>query len=411
MSPRVKVTVVYPLDPLGPKIGGSVTFIRGLLQHAPPTIDLRFVGVTCDAVQRPPLRWTTQHMEGRRFEFLPVLHEAREDQRHRVPLSLRFVHALAGQRLADDGALLVHNRLETLLGRGVRKHRNIAFIHNDVPAQVGSGPSEVLWSRFPWLYYRFEQHAFKFVDQVYTVSTNTLSDCRRRHPTAQEKFAFVPTWVDTSRFAPSVEPKRAVRARLVARGLDIDIDAPWILYVGRLQPQKAPQRLLDAFALLRRQQPSAQLILIGDGNLRGAVEDQVRRQGLAASVHLLGPVPQTELPSYYHAAELLVLTSNFEGMPMCVLEALACGLPVVTTRVGEVARVVQPGTTGEIAGAADAASVCSALLHALGRTRDADTGYDPHACVAVVRPFSPPQVLAPIYARIDELARRSDVPN
>lgn len=410
MSRRVKVTVVYPLDPLGPKVGGSVTFVRGLLQHAPPTIELRFVGVTCDLVQRPLMRWTTQHMEGRRFEFLAVLHEAREDQRHHVPLSLRFVLALAGAGLADDGALLVHNRLETLLGRGVRKHRNIAFVHNDVPAQVGSGPSEVLWSRFPWLYYRFEQHALKYVDQVYTVSTNTLRDYRRRHPAAQEKFAFVPTWVDPSRFAPSVEPKRAVRARLVARGLDIAIDAPWILYVGRLQPQKAPQRLLDAFALLRQQQPQAQLILIGDGNLRGAVEDKVRRQGLAASVRLLGPVPQTELPAYYHAADLLVLTSDFEGMPMCVLEALACGLPVVTTRVGEVARVVHSGTTGEIAEAADASSVCSALLRALGRARDVRTGYDPRACAAVVRPFSPPQVLAPIYARIDELTRCDDAP-
>jgi glycosyltransferase involved in cell wall biosynthesis len=394
--------VVYPLDPMGPKVGGSASFIRGLLQHAPTQIDLRFVGITCNATLRPPLRWRTEQLGARRFEFLPVLHEPQEDIRRWIPLSLRFVLRLRAGMVPDDGAVLVHNRLETVCARGMHERRHIVFIHNDVPAQVGSGPSEVLWSRFPWLYYRFERHVFGYADRVYTVSGNTLAAYRRRFPGAVEKFDFLPTWVDSARFAPAAESKAAIRSRLRARGLELDPQAPWILYVGRLQPQKAPLRLLEAFALTRQQHPSAQLILIGDGNLRSAVEQRIAHLGLAPCTRLLGAIDQAELADYYRAADLLLLASDFEGMPMCVLEALACGLPVVTTRVGEVARVVRPGVTGEIAGRADAQGLSDALCLALGRL----PSYTVQACAGTVEPYSPHQVLAPVYARVMALAQQ-----
>ena len=399
------LTVVYPLDPMGPKVGGSVSFIRGLIQHAPAAIRLRFIGVSCDAEQRPPLRWQAAQTGGRAFEFLPILVEPHEDQRRLLPLSLRFVQRLRGSMLVDDGAVLVHNRPETLLATGMGRRRNIVFLHNDVPAQIGAGPSEVLWSRFPGLYYRFEGHVFGRADQVYTVSSNTLADCLQRYPDWPDKFGFVPTWVDSERFALADAPKPVLRARLAARHPAFLPQAPWLLYVGRLQPQKAPQRLLDAFALLRAHQPQAQLIVIGDGNLRAAVEDQVRRMGLQACTHLLGAVPQADLPAYYQAADALLLASDFEGMPMCVLEALACGLPVVSTRVGEVARVVVPGKTGELAAALTADALCQALCTLLAQAGRHGITYDSKACAAVVQPYGPRQVLAPVYARIAALAQ------
>ena len=399
------LTVVYPLDPMGPKVGGSVSFIRGLIQHAPAAMRVRFIGVSCDAGQRPLMRWQSAQTGGRFFEFLPILLEPREDLRRLLPLSLRFVQRLRRAMIADDGAVLVHNRPETLLATGMGRRRNIVFLHNDVPAQIGAGPSEVLWSRFPGLYYRFERHVFGRADQVYTVSSNTLADCQQRYPGWQDKFAFVPTWVDSARFALADPLKPVLRARLVARHRAIAPQAPWLLYVGRLQPQKAPQRLLDAFALLRAHQPQAQLIIIGDGNLRAAVEAQIRRLGLGSCTHLLGVVPQTDLPAYYQAADALLLASDFEGMPMCVLEALACGLPVVCTRVGEVARVVLPSKTGELAAALTADALCQALCTVLARAGGPTNAYDPQACAAAVQPYGPRQVLAPVYARIDALAQ------
>ena len=136
---RVVVTVVFTADPLGPKVGGAETFIRGFLEHAPAHFDLRYVGVTCDPVRRPVGTWSDQRIGGRAFRFLPVLLERNEDHKRKVPIALRFAAVLMRQGLPDDGSLLVHNRLETLAVRGCRRHRNLLFVHNDVAAQLGAG--------------------------------------------------------------------------------------------------------------------------------------------------------------------------------------------------------------------------------------------------------------------------------
>ena len=396
----IPVTVLYPLDPIGPKVGGSVTFIRGLMRHAPPEFQIRFIGVTCDASERPPRRWSSQEMGGRCFEFYPLFHEPEEDRLRMIPLSLRFVLSLACLGIEADGAVLVHNRPETALARGTRRHGNVVFVHNDVPAQVGSRSSEVRWSRFPLLYYALERRVFALVNQVYTVSSNTLADYQRRFPKQLDKVQFIPTWVDTTLFAPAAEPRRTLRERLIADGMTADPAGTWVLFSGRLQKQKAPERLVDAFAALRQRRPDTHLLVVGEGDLRAVVEKRVQRLGLSGSVHLLGPVRHAATARYYQAADVLLLTSNFEGMPMSVLEALACGLPVVTTDVGEVKRVVIPGETGEISRDFSAEGIADALERVLER-RDR---YHAQRCVEAVQLYSPTSVLAPVYARIAQIA-------
>ncbi len=396
---RVVVTVVFTADPLGPKVGGAETFIRGFLEHAPAHFDLRYVGVTCDPVRRPVGTWSDQRIGGRAFRFLPVLLERNEDHKRKVPIALRFAAVLMRQGLPDDGSLLVHNRLETLAVRGCRRHRNLLFVHNDVAAQLGAG-SEVLWSRFPWAYYTWERRAFAHVDFVWTVSARTLEDCRRRYAARANRFDFVPTWVDGSRFAPARETRAVLRARLRESGIAVPDDGRWVLFVGRLQRQKAPERMIAAFAALRATCASARLLVVGDGNLRAEVEAQVAAEGMQHSVHLLGALPQSRLALCYQAADVLLLTSNFEGMPMSVLEALSCGLPVVSTDVGEVHRVVHPGLNGELAARAEPECLADALRMVLGSA----AAYDRAACVAAVSRYRPHEVLAPIYRRLQVLA-------
>lgn len=391
-----RLTVVYPLDPLGPKVGGSVSFIQGLVRHAPEAFDLRFVGVTADPRARPTNRWTSALIGERPFQFLPLLAEIEEDRRRAIPLSLRFVARLARRGLADDGAVLLHNRIETLLAPGVRRHRNAVVIHNDLHGQISSGPSEMLWSRIPRFYYAMEKRALRHVDQVYTVSSRTLEGLHKRYASLGERFSFVPTWVEPDVFGPSAAERTHLRATLAEFGVSIDPRAQWVLYAGRLQPQKAPERLLDAYARLRVLRPDTALLIVGSGNLRDSVERRIDELGLRANVCLIPPVPQRALVRFYQAADVLALTSNFEGMPMGVLEALACGLPVVTTRVGEVARVVTNGTTGEIAATFEAADLAQALARVLNNR----AAYGTQACITAVAPYTPRRVLAPLYERL-----------
>lgn len=396
-----RLTVVYPLDPLGPKIGGSVSFIQGLVRHAPEEFDLRFVGVTADPHARPPHRWTNVLIGDRPFQFLPLLAEIDEDRRRAIPLSLRFVARLARHGLEDDGAVLLHNRIETSLAPGVRRHRNVVVIHNDLHGQISSGRSEMLWSRMPRLYYAMEQRALRHVDQVYTVSGRTLQGLTQRYATLSERFSFLPTWVEPDIFAPRPTEHMQARTQLAAFGVSLDPRLQWVLYAGRLQPQKAPERLLDAYTHLRRLRPQTALLIVGSGNLRERVERRIDELGLREHVCLVPPLPQRTLVRFYHAADVLALTSDFEGMPMGVLEALACGLPVVSTPVGEVARVVATGTTGEIAATFEAIDIAQALARVLAQP----DAYSAQACIAAVAQYTPRRVLAPVYERLLALSR------
>jgi len=93
---------------------------------------------------------------------------------------------------------------------------------------------------------------------------------------------------------------------------------------------------------------------------------------------------------------------NFEGMPMCVLEALACGLPVVSTDVGEVKRVVKNGYSGEVVEDFSPKSIAQALKKVLENYPN----YSKENCINSVSEYTPQKVLAPLYQKIEELYRK-----
>jgi glycosyltransferase involved in cell wall biosynthesis len=140
-----------------------------------------------------------------------------------------------------------------------------------------------------------------------------------------------------------------------------------LIYVGRWDSQKDPLRLLRAFRALLAEDRDIALVLFGDGVLRGELQAFVRSHGLDRRVALSGPRPQPRVADWLRAADLFVLSSAYEGMPMSVLEALGSGLPVATTDVGEVRRVVRPGVNGEIAGSRSVEDLVRAMADCLDR--------------------------------------------
>lgn len=124
----------------------------------------------------------------------------------------------------------------------------------------------------------------------------------------------------------------------------------FLLHVGTLEPRKNLNRLLDAFRLLRRDAPDARLVLVGTrGWLYGSFFRRLENLGLQDSVQLLGYVPDADLPAVYSAATVCVMPSEYEGFGLPVLEAMACGTPVVCSRAaslpevgGEAARYFDP---------------------------------------------------------------------
>lgn len=165
--------------------------------------------------------------------------------------------------------------------------------------------------------------------------------------------------VDFARFSAADAPGEGLRERLgIAPG------APVIASAGALLPIKGPDVLLDAFARLLPANPEAHLLMAGKGPERDALEAQIARLGLGGKVHLLGfledPGP------LYRAADIFVLPSRREAMPLVLIEAAMFGLPAVASSVGGIAEAVIQGETGLLVPPEDPMALAGGLAQLLG---------------------------------------------
>lgn len=144
------------------------------------------------------------------------------------------------------------------------------------------------------------------------------------------------------------------RIDVIANGIDIDrftpegpsldrVDdtAPTILFVGRLVAGKRPDTVIDTLSVVRSAIPNAQLLICGDGPLRTELTTRVSDESLGEAVEFLGRVSYEQMPAVYRSADVLILPSESEGFPRTVLEALATGLPVVTSNLPQLMDVVE----------------------------------------------------------------------
>lgn len=162
------------------------------------------------------------------------------------------------------------------------------------------------------------------------------------------KLEVVHCGIDVDAFAPATEPRPD--------------DAPLsVLVLGRLVPEKGQALLLEAVAALRAAGRDVRLTVLGDGPDRGRLERLADRLGLRDVVHFGGAVPQTETAAWYQAADVFCLPSFAEGVPVVLMEAMATGLPVVTTRIAGIPELVEDGVSGRLVPPGRADLLASAL--------------------------------------------------
>jgi len=164
----------------------------------------------------------------------------------------------------------------------------------------------------------------------------------------------VPNGVDTLIYTPW-SPERREQARR-AVGIGEEMVA---LYCGRLSLEKNIDGLVQAWRLVIAVVPTARLVVVGEGPLQLAVADYVRQAGLEASVSLVGG--QADVVPWYQAADLFVLPSHHEGLSNSLLEAMSCGLPVVSTRVSGSSDILSDADVGELVEPGDQAALAQSL--------------------------------------------------
>jgi exopolysaccharide biosynthesis WecB/TagA/CpsF family protein len=399
MTPS-KVRIFYPADPAGVVPGGIDTFIRGIIKWAPPELEFSLVGMTTDPAARPVGQWTRCRAGEREFDFFPVVAVADAGGRGRLPLSLRFTwgawrhrHALRG----DFDVFDFHRPEPGLLYLADARPKN-EYFHQD-PKTIAGKASDNLWRRLPAMYERLEARAVRELASAWCVRESGVATLHERYPGLQGKLSFLPTWVDAQVFSPPAADERQALRLQFAQQFGISPAARWIIFVGRLDTQKNPALLVEAFAKVCERGLDSVLLLVGDGVLRSELKQQVQEAGLDDKVRFVGLRPQAAIARMLQAADLFAMSSAYEGMPMALLEALGCGTPAITTDVGEVRRVVTPGINGMVVRSPEAQAYADDLARALVGA----PGWR-EAAVAAVAQYQPAGVLAPVYQRYLQLA-------
>jgi dolichol-phosphate mannosyltransferase len=197
--------------------------------------------------------------------------------------------------------------------------------------------------------------AFRRADRVGATFAALREDAVRRFRLPGAKVTTIANGTNISVFkVPAITPaENSLDAALRHGGRPVAFDE-FCLFVGRLESRKAPDLLLQSLAKV----PQVNCVFVGDGPMRPALEQLATELGLDSRVAFLGYVRGPDLPALYSRAQLLLLPSVSEAMPLVVLEAMACGTPVLASRIAglptavrdyETGLLVDPGDVGQLA--------------------------------------------------------------
>jgi len=387
-----RIAIFHPTDPLGHVPGGIDAIIRGILKWAPPGLEYTLFGATSDVGARPVGREILLDHGG---HFFPLVSIDPNAKRTAIPVTFRYLLALrryirSGHCTAYD-VLDFHRMDPGWLFRRDRRPQNFV-IHNDM-AILRDPNCDIMWRHAPWLYEFIEGRLLANARHVFTVRRSAVERYRAKYPALASRISFLPTWFDSTIFAPpaDLQERNDVRAALRSE-LDLPETSRLLVSVGRLDRQKDPLLLLQAFAAVVAAATDVHLLLIGDGVLRTQVE-QLRGELGLNRVHLLGVMNPERIARVLRGSDLFVLSSAYEGMPIAVLEALAAGLPVASTNVGELPLVVQNGVNGYLCAARSGEALAKAIREALSEA----TRLSGVACSGSVQAYRPQEVLRLIY--------------
>jgi D-inositol-3-phosphate glycosyltransferase len=202
------------------------------------------------------------------------------------------------------------------------------------------------------------------VDRIVAANAVERAQLIQEYRAPAARIAVIPCGVDTDLFAPgAAEDARA------ALGLD---PGPVVLYAGRIAPIKGLDTLLDAIERLRERACPVRLLVIGgdadevQNGHEAELRDRAARAGLDGAVTFIGAQSQERLRTYYRAADVVVMPSYYESFGMVALEAMACGRPVIASRVGGLPITVRDGVTGYLVPEGDVARLAERIDVLLG---------------------------------------------
>jgi glycosyltransferase involved in cell wall biosynthesis len=336
VKPRYQICLIHPFDPRGEKIGGLETYIRDFITFHPDDTDLLFIGVDSSG----DLSLGEVHkltFRGRTFDFLPVLHysdmQAREAARTiRRSLTGQFFVALL--RYFGPIARLIRSRRCTVDLRRVEYSwlpvvTRLPFVQMLHGEGVPKLRMDSLLRKYWFVHNASERFAVAMSAKFLCVNPFITERLQKTYPRQKGKIDTLWTWVNTDIFRSMPFPRDAAPFRVV--------------FAGRLDEFKNPALMFRALDRLRqRLDGGLEFHYIGTSDPHRypeffAIEGITVRHGFKDAAGMAATL------ALAHAG---ILTSEFEGMPRCVLETLAVGRPVVAVHLPQLESVIHDGTSG-----------------------------------------------------------------
>lgn len=335
MSGSNKICILNPSDFITKyPMGGSSGFIENIMPYLGCPTEI--LGICFDGLKP----WSKTFLN-KETCFTPI-GAIRYPSAFPLRLKAFVLYLMSRKRILErsGGLLYAHApecTLPFLIFRG-----SVALVYH----QHGSG-NPLLKASYPWARKRLliwmadqvQRFIHKRADWI--IAIDRICHKQACQSGAGHKVTIIRNAVDNKMFCPRPE----LGARL-KREIGIDDETKIILFAGRIEEIKRIDKLIDAMGILAGRNQKYCALIVGDGSLRLFLEDRVRKASLSNIIRFVGPVNHELLPAYYNAADLLALPSEMEGVPMVLLEAIACGTPVVASRVGGIPEFVVDGING-----------------------------------------------------------------
>jgi glycosyltransferase involved in cell wall biosynthesis len=387
---RYQICLIHPFDPRGEKVGGLETYIRDFITFHPADTDLLFIGVdsTGDLAPGKIHRLT---FRGRSFDFLPVLKYADKDAREaarsvRASLTGQFFLALLrhfgviSREVRARRCSIDLRRVEFSWLPAVLRLPFIQMLHGEGAPKM---QMDSLLRKYAFVHGIGERFAVAMSAKFLCVNPFITERLQKTYPSRKQKIDTLWTWVNTDIFKPQPFPGDASPFRVV--------------FAGRLDEFKNPPLMFKAIKQLRALLPDGvEFHYIGTSDPHrfpdfAAIEDITVRHGFKDAAGMAATLA---------SAHTGILTSDFEGMPRCVLEILAVGRPVVAIHLPQLEPVIHDGIDGFLVprqGSSD--EMAAALAQRFVDVRDAIAAgqLKPDTIVDAIADFTPNTQLARVY--------------